>query len=270
MVRMNLEHISSESVIKDPVRKDKAWDVISDFSKFTSYTGNIDKILITGKTGVEQISEWDVTFDGAPLNWIQKDLLDRNNFAVNFRALSGDFDQFAGSLQAQNSSEGCISLAYSLNYKVGIPIIEELFGPVFKEKMQLNFDAIVHGIAGEISKHKVISDERATRRHKVGVHEVMILDGMSIEAKIEDISRQGMMFTSDQSGLEKPVSVQACGLDIMVRELHQEIFDKKYRLVFENTIEDDRLMHVVKMLQSRHVTTLGKFMTMEPKTAVYS
>jgi ribosome-associated toxin RatA of RatAB toxin-antitoxin module len=267
---MNLEHILSESVISEPVRKDKAWDIISDFSKFGSCTGNIDKIIITGKTGIEQVSEWDVTFDGAPLNWIQKDTFDSDNFTVNFRALSGDFDQFAGSLKAHNSSDGCISLVYSLNYKVGIPIIEELFGPVFKEKMQLNFDAIVHGIAGEIGKHKVISEERAIRRHKIGVHEVMILDGKSIEAKIEDISRQGMMFTCDEFDLEKPVSVQACGLDLMARELHHETFDKKYRLIFETPMEEDRLLHVVKMLQSRHIMTMGKFLTMEPKAAVYS
>jgi ribosome-associated toxin RatA of RatAB toxin-antitoxin module len=267
---MNLEHISSESVISEPVRKDKVWDIISDFSKFALYTGNIDKIIITGKTGIEQVSEWDVTFDGAPLNWIQKDTLDRDSFAITFKALSGDFDQFAGSFRAQNSSEGCISLAYSLNYKIGIPIIEELFGPVFKEKMQLNFDAIVHGLAGEIAKYKVTSDERAARRHKVGVHEVMILDGRSIEAKIEDISRQGMMFTCDESDLEKPVSVQACGLDLMARELHHETFDKKYRLVFDTPMEENRLMQIVKMLQSRHIMTMGKFLTMEPKAAVYS
>ncbi len=267
---MNLEHISSETVIKDTVRKENAWSVISDFSRFSSFSNNIDKIIITGKTGMEQVSEWDVTFDGAPLNWIQKDILDRDNFAVNFKGLSGDFDQFTGSLHAQDSSEGTIGLVYSLSYKVGIPIIEELFGPVFKEKMQLNFNAIVHGIASEISKYKLAADERTDRRHKIGVHEVMILDGKSIEAKIENVSRQGMMFSCDESDLERPVSVQACGLDLMARDLHYELFDKKYRLVFETPVEENRLMHVVKMLQSRHITTLGKFLTMEPKTAVYS
>jgi hypothetical protein len=219
---------------------------------------------------MEQVSEWDVTFDGAPLNWIQKDILDHHNFAVNFKAVSGDFDQFAGSLHAQDSSDGCVALVYSLSYKVGIPIIEELFGPVFKEKMQLNFNAIVNGIAGEISKHKIITEERAARRHKIGVHEAIILDGKTIEAKIEDISGLGMMFTCGESDLEKPLSVQACGLDLVARELHHEFFDRKYRLVFEKPIEEDRLMHVVKMLQSRHITTLGRLHTMEPKTAVYS
>jgi ribosome-associated toxin RatA of RatAB toxin-antitoxin module len=226
--------------------------------------------MITGKTGMEQVSEWDVTFDGAPLSWIEKDNLDRNNFTVNFKGLSGDFDRFTGSLRAQDSSEGSIALDYSLGYKVGIPIIEELFGPVFKEKMQLNFNAIVNGIAGEISRYKLATEERTDRRYKIGVQEVIILDGKSVEAKIENISRQGMMFTCGETDLEKPLSVQACGLDLVARELHHEFFDKKYRLVFETPVDENRLMYVVKMLQSRHITTLGKFFTMEPKTAVYS
>jgi ribosome-associated toxin RatA of RatAB toxin-antitoxin module len=266
---MNLEHISSEAIIQEPVRKDTAWNIISDFPKFSSYSRNIDKIIITGKTGMEQVSEWDVTFDGAPLSWIQKDILDRHNFTVNFKSLSGDFDQFSGSFHAEDTQEGSIALVYSLSYKVGIPIIEELFGPVFKEKMQMNFDAMVHGIANEISKYKFTTDERAARRYKIGVHEAMILDGKSIEAKIENISRHGMMFSCD-SDLEKPVSVQSCGLDLMARELHHEVFEKKYRLVFEKPIEEDRMMQVVKMLQSRHITTRGKLLIMEPKTAVYS
>jgi len=266
---MNLERISSESIIEEPVRKDSAWKIISDFSKFSSYSKNIDKVLVTEKTGTEQMSEWDVTFDGAPLTWIQKDILDSHNFSVNFRAVSGDFDQFAGNLKAEDSSEGTFALVYSLNYKIGIPIIEELFGPVFKEKMQLNFNALVHGVADEIIKHKVASDERSDRRYKIGIHEAMILDGKSIEAKIENISRSGMMFSSEMD-LEKPLSVQTCGLDLRARQIYHESFEKKYRLVFENPIEDDRLMQVVKMLQGRHITTLGRFLTMEPKAAVYS
>jgi ribosome-associated toxin RatA of RatAB toxin-antitoxin module len=265
---MNLERITSESIIKEPVRKNSAWNIISDFSKFSSYSKNIDKILVTGKTGIEQMSEWDVTFDGAPLTWIQKDILDGRNYSVNFRAVSGDFDQFAGFLHAEDSLEGAFALVYSLNYKIGIPIIEELFGPVFKEKMQLNFDALVHGIAEEIGRNKIASDERAARRYKIGVHEVMILDGKSIEAKIENISRSGMMFSSE-TDLEKPLSVQTCGLDLRAQEIYHESFEKKYRLVFDSPIAEDRLLQVVKMLQSRHITTLGKLLAMEP-TAVYS
>lgn len=266
---MNLQHISVEAMISDSVRKDSAWNVISDFSRFASLSKNIDQIIITGKTGIEQVSEWDVTFDGAPLNWIEKDILDKDNYTVNFKALSGDFEQYTGSFHVEDASEGGIAIVYSTSYNVGIPIIEDLFGPVFKEKMQENFKAFLNGISGEISRHKIAQEERTERRHKIGVFEAMIFDGKTIEAKIEDISRRGMMFSSEEN-LERPVSVQACGLDLRPESLHQEFFDKKYRLVFGKPIEEERLRAVVKMLQSRHVRTLGKFLTMEPKTAVYS
>jgi hypothetical protein len=266
---MSLEHISSESILEVPVRKDRAWGVISDFSRFASLSKNIDQILITGKTGIEQVSEWDVTFDGAPLNWIEKDILDKDNYTVNFKAISGDFEQYTGSFHIEDSFEGGIAIVYSASYNVGIPIIEDLFGPVFKEKMLVNFKAFLNGIAGEISRLKIAQEERSERRYKIGVYEAMIFDGKTIEAKIDDISRGGMMFSSEET-LDKPVSIQACGLDLRPEALHQEFFDKKYRLIFKKPIEEERLLAIVKMLQGRHVRTLGKFLMMEPKTTFYS
>jgi ribosome-associated toxin RatA of RatAB toxin-antitoxin module len=266
---MNLQHISSETIVGDRIRKGSAWNVISDFSKFPSLSKNIDQIILTGKTGIEQVSEWDVTFDGAPVNWIEKDILDKDNYTVNFKALSGDFEQYTGSFHVEDSPDGGIAIVYSASYNVGIPIIEDLFGPVFKEKMQVNFKAFLNGIAGEISRHKIAQEERTERRYKVGVFEAMIFDGKTIETKIDDISRKGMMFSSEED-LERPVSMQACGLDLRPESLHQESFDKKYRIIFKEPIEEDRLLAIVKMLQSRHVMTLGKFLAMEPRTAIYS
>jgi ribosome-associated toxin RatA of RatAB toxin-antitoxin module len=266
---MNLEHIFLEAVINDRVRKDSAWDVLSDFSRFPSLSKNIDKILLRGKTGIEQVSEWDVTFDGAPLNWMQKDIFVKDTYSINFKTIAGDFEQYAGSFHIENSTEGNITLVFSAGYNVGIPIIEELFGPVFKEKMQSNFKALLNGIAEEISRNKILQEERVDRRYKIGVSEAMIFDGNIIEAKIEDISRCGMRFSCEET-LVKPLSLQSCGLDLEAKFLHHEFWDKKYRLVFEKPIESDRLMAIVKMLQSRHVTTLGKYLTMEPTTSVYS
>jgi ribosome-associated toxin RatA of RatAB toxin-antitoxin module len=266
---MNLQQISLETKIGDRVRKQNAWSAISDFSKFPSLCKNIDQIIISSETGIERISEWDVTFDGAPLTWIQKDILDKHNYTVSFRSISGDFEQYAGSLHVENTQDAEIAVVFSISYNVGIPIIEDLFGPVFREKMVQNFKAMLSAIAGEISRHKIANDERCEHRHKIGVHEAIILDGKTVHAKIEDISSRGMMFSCEES-LENPVSVQACGLDLYPASLHHELFDKKYRLVFAKPIYEDRLLHIVKMLQSRHITTLGKFFTMEPKSAVYS
>lgn len=266
---MNLVHISSESAIGSPVRKAQAWKIVSDFPKFPSYCRSIDKISILSKVGTEQVSEWDVTFDGAPLSWIQKDTLDQNSYSVKFRALSGDFEQLSGSLCIKEASEGNTAVVYSASYNVGIPVIEELFGPVFRNKMQLNFNAIANGIAGEIGKLKISSDERSERRHKIGVRETIAFDGMGIEVKIEDISARGMLFTCDKF-LEKPVSAKVCGLDLAARELHYEAFDKKYRLVFDNAMAEEQLMAVVKKLQSRHVRTMGNLFVMEPSEALYS
>lgn len=266
---MNLQRISLETKIIDRVRKQAAWGVISEFSKFPSLSKNIDKITVSNETGIERTSEWDATFDGAPLSWIQKDILDKSNFAVNFRTISGDFEEYAGALRIENTPEAEIAIVYSASYNIGIPIMEDLFGPVFREKMIQNLQTLLNAIAGEISLHKITNDERGEHRHKIGVHEVMMLDGKTARVKIDDISSLGMMFSCDES-LEKPVSIQTCGLDLYPASLHLEAFDKKYRTVFTTPIPEERLLQVVKTLQSRHITTLGKFLTMEPRSAVYS
>jgi hypothetical protein len=128
---------------------------------------------------------------------------------------------------------------------------------------------MLSGIAGEISRHKITNDERFEHRHKIGVHEAIVLDGKIVHAKIEDFSSRGMMFSCEEE-IEKPVSFKACGLDLSPASLHYEFFDRKYRLVFAEPLHEERLLQIVKTLQSRHITTIGKFFTMEPKSAVYS
>jgi ribosome-associated toxin RatA of RatAB toxin-antitoxin module len=266
---MNLEHISSEALVEDRVRKENAWKVISDFKEFARYSKNIDKIIVSVSDETEQVSEWDVTFDGAPLNWIQKDLLDQKSRSISFHAISGDFDQFKGMLYAKVSPDDAMVIGYSLDYAVGIPIIEELFGPVFREKMQINFDFLVNALAKKIQEHKIIKEERAFRRYKIGVMETMIFNGTGIKAKIENISRQGMLFTCEAE-IEKPIDVHFCGLALAPKMLHYEIPEKKYRLVFEEPIDDKRLDDIVRELQGRHITTMGKFFAKEPEPVVYS
>jgi ribosome-associated toxin RatA of RatAB toxin-antitoxin module len=268
-VFMKANKISSEFIIKDAVRKTNSWKILTDFSRFSSLCKNVDAISISGKTPDEQISEWDVTFDGAPLSWIQKDVFDDALFSVGFKAISGDFEEFSGRLCLQNAPDKGIVLAYSARYNLGIPIIEDLFGPVFQQKMQENFDVIVAGVAGEVGRCANETDERKVHRYKIGVREALILDGARVDAKIEDISVLGMLFSCENS-LDKPVAMQACGLESNVRELQYESFDKKYRLIFERQLDEEQLLKVVKTLQGRHVRTLGDLLVKESEAVAYS
>jgi ribosome-associated toxin RatA of RatAB toxin-antitoxin module len=264
---MNLEHISVEATIKEPVRKLSAWAIISNLSKFPQYSRNIDKIIVSGRCSMEQMSEWDVTFDGAPLSWIEKDILDNENFTMNFRAISGDFDHFSGTLFVEDCSEGGITLGYTLAYTIGIPIIEELFGPVFREKMHSNFDSMVQGLAQELRKSRV--DDRIARRYKIGVNEKVAFDDQGFEVKIENISRKGLMFTS-ATEYDLPYEITLCGITLRVQAMLHEQFENKHRIIFKESIDEARLETLVRDLQSRYVTSIGSLKSMEPVEAVYS
>ncbi len=63
---MSFETVTTEAVLPGCVRKEKAWDIISDYSRYPAIMDNVDKVEITERTGKEGISRWYITVEEAP------------------------------------------------------------------------------------------------------------------------------------------------------------------------------------------------------------
>jgi ribosome-associated toxin RatA of RatAB toxin-antitoxin module len=188
---MALEKINSTAIVQGNIRKISVWNLISDFSLFPKIIKNIDRINIIEKSAAEGRSEWNITIDKAPFTWIEKDIFDKENFQIRFKSIYGDFEHLDGFWKIQDFRNKGIAVSFSIEYSLGIPVIEEALGPVFKAKMQNFVNTIADAIRNECVKHTI--EERSYERMHIGKVVPVKINDTSVKVGIVNISRGGIM-----------------------------------------------------------------------------
>jgi ribosome-associated toxin RatA of RatAB toxin-antitoxin module len=94
-------------------------------------------------------SEWDVDIEGCPLHWLERDHFDARSHIFSFESVEGDFDRFAGRWQVMRTAEG-LTVEFEVEYLVGIPVIEDIIGPILKVKMERNTMKMLEHLKAEV------------------------------------------------------------------------------------------------------------------------
>lgn len=128
----------------------RAYALIKNVADYPAYMPSVKSIEIITENGNEMVTRWNTEIDGAPLNWIQNIQSDDIRRELVFTSTEGDFDVFQGRWFITESN-GRIFLNLLIEYKLGIPIIEEVLGPILKEKIKTNSDMMLKAIADRLS-----------------------------------------------------------------------------------------------------------------------
>ena len=190
---MAMQRISTEAVLRGNVRKDSAWEIISDFTGFPGLISSVDKVTILERNEDVGKSEWFITVDNAPLRWTQIDRFDRKNYEIRFESIDGDFETISGFWKVEDFNNEGIKLHYSVDYSLGIPVIEEVVGDVLKEKMKNNIDFMISAIKNRLDNPK--AEDRKHERYPVNVCAVLGINNTNIQAKVDNFSQGGMKFS---------------------------------------------------------------------------
>lgn len=243
---MTFEHVSTEAVLKGNVRKKTAWKLITDFSRYPLFIDTIDEVKILEINDRESKSEWFSTIDGAPLRWIERDLYDKENFSLRFESIEGDFDSIKGNWRIENYNHKGIKIAFDVNYSLGIPVIEEVLGPVLKQKMKSNIDLMINSIKRELLKLQ--SEDRKFKRFTIDEQHNIRINSNEIWPKIVNISRGGMMFDYDGKPDLLSANIKIDGITIESDIIINDLKKKNYRAVFKELITNNELEKLVNVL----------------------
>jgi|WetSurMetagenome_2_1015567.scaffolds.fasta_scaffold00027_15 ribosome-associated toxin RatA of RatAB toxin-antitoxin module len=243
---MAYERVSTEAVLKGKVRKEFAWTIISDYSRYEAIMDNVDKINIIEKTPTEGKSEWFVTVEEAPLRWVERDYYDVENFELRFESIDGDFENINGKWKVEDFQNEGIKIYFTVDYNLGIPVIEEVLGHILKEKMKTNIDSMIHAIKDELTRAQV--DDRKYPRIPIGRYSNIVLNGKDIRAYTVNISRKGMMFYYDGLFDAQEVQVKIDGIVIEAELLFNDLKHKNCRLIFKEAVGDTQIRELEKIL----------------------
>lgn len=130
---------------------DKAFEVVEDLERFPEFITNVNSLTVLEVDGNRKVAEWDTTIDDAPLGWVEEGIYDKENRIVRFRALEGVFDRFDGYWQVEPHGEGS-RVTFELTYEIGLPEIEEIVGPLLRERMMENAEGMLDAIEKWVQK----------------------------------------------------------------------------------------------------------------------
>jgi ribosome-associated toxin RatA of RatAB toxin-antitoxin module len=122
------------------------FNFILNVENYSQIMPNVHKIEILQQQDAEKrITKWDTDIDGAPLVWIENEIIDRKNLKMHFDSIDGDFEIFRGYWAVEQEGQD-IKVTCHIEYEIGIPIIEEIVGGVVKERMEANLEIMLTAI----------------------------------------------------------------------------------------------------------------------------
>ncbi len=266
MHKMAYEHVSTEKVLKGRFRKEKAWEIISDYSCYPEIMDNVDEVTIHERNEKDGESEWFITIEEAPLTWKEKDSFNKEYFELNFKSVSGDFDNIDGAWKIENYNNEGIRIKFSIDYNLGIPVIEEVLGHILKEKMKNNIDSMIAAVEKLLQEQ---IEERKFERFTVDKHHNLTINDKILRTSIIDVSRGGMMIKFDGKidVINAPVKINGTMIESEI--ILDDVKKKNYRIVFNDTLTDEDTQKLVSLF-SRETSQVQEAVLLEKDYAAAS
>lgn len=124
---------------------DTSFKVVENVEAFPDFMPNVNSVTLIEQDTNRKVALWDTTIDDAPLSWVEEGIYDRERLLVRFRAIEGVFDRFDGYWQVI-PTEGGSQVTFELAYEIGLPEIEDIIGPLLRERMIENAESMLAAI----------------------------------------------------------------------------------------------------------------------------
>ncbi|MCK4486383.1 MAG: SRPBCC family protein [Desulfobacterales bacterium] len=129
--------------------RQQAYAIMKDVERYPEYMASVKSIEVLERNQDMLITRWDADIEGAPVNWVQNVWMKDESQEMTFEATEGDFDVFRGKWSVSQSGTE-VWLKLIVEYKLGIPVIEEVLGPVLEEKVKANSEAMLEAIVSQL------------------------------------------------------------------------------------------------------------------------
>jgi ribosome-associated toxin RatA of RatAB toxin-antitoxin module len=129
-----------------------AFDFVLNVDNYAKLMPNVNSVHIVEQSDGQRITHWDTEIEHAPLIWTERDFILPARFRIEFDCIEGDFEIFRGCWEVVPSDHKSeTQVACEIAYSVGIPVIEDIIGPVLRQKITENLTMMLQGLARGIS-----------------------------------------------------------------------------------------------------------------------
>ncbi len=137
-----------------PSKKWKILRLITKIDGLKQFMPSIQECTVLQKNRKGSLTQWKAELEGVPIRWKEEDRFDFENYTVHFRAIEGDLEKFEGKWMLKDGPEGGTEIILEMSLQIGVPLIENSVGPLFKEKFKKSFQYMLEGMCEYLTKHR--------------------------------------------------------------------------------------------------------------------
>lgn len=119
--------------------------IVEDIERFPEFMPSVTAITVLESSPERKVANWETLIDGTPLSWTEEGVYDKKNLVVQFRSLEGIFDRFDGYWRVEPVGSGS-RVSFELMYEIGLPEIEDLIGPMLRDRLLENAESMMAAI----------------------------------------------------------------------------------------------------------------------------
>lgn len=125
---------------------------------FPAFMPNVQSVAVTERGEGWSVSQWLTDLDGAPLGWREVDSYDDAGHVVSFRLIEGDVERMEGRWVFEPCEGGTLAVC-EIDYELGVSVIEEVVGPIIREKLTHNIDQMLIAVKERVEAGATIGEE---------------------------------------------------------------------------------------------------------------
>jgi uncharacterized membrane protein len=135
--------------IELPIRAsiEEVWEILLDVGGYSDVMDHVRSVEVLEEIdGRKRQVAWSVLLKGSILEWVEEEQIDRENYSIVFKQLSGDLEFFDGHWSLQAVGERETTALFEVVFEIGIPPLAEMLNPVAQRALHESSIEILRGI----------------------------------------------------------------------------------------------------------------------------
>lgn len=139
-------------VVDVSVRCDNAYSVLKNVTEYSSFMNPVKEVNILDKKDNVLITQWNVIYDGVPIEWTEEITYNDKDCSVKFKSLSGNYSRFGEWKVFKNQNKDKTSISLEVTYDWNAPNFELFFGDVYKQKAERATKGMLYALKKRLNK----------------------------------------------------------------------------------------------------------------------
>ena len=130
----------------------KVYSVLKNVTEYSSFMSSVKDVKIINEKDNTLLTQWNVLYDGVPIDWQEEIIVDDIEYSVKFKSVSGNYSRFGIWKVFKNNEKNKTTISLEITYDWNAPNFESFFGDVYKQKADKATKGMLYALKKRLSK----------------------------------------------------------------------------------------------------------------------